>query len=138
MLIGRMVVLALLAIVILLNSTPEWLLYAGCLLGVAAAWFFSRYSLRLTHFEKAQDTLTYRTNPYIGAVVVAVTVIRLIINTQSVLALKVSAPPSGPIQVSQGPLTMAVFFFFLGYWFLYYLGILKKGKVLLEDARFSS
>jgi hypothetical protein len=133
MLIGRMVVLALLAVIILLNSTPQWIIYGGGFLGLASAWIFSHYTLRLTRFEKNQEGLTYRTNPYIGGIVVIVTLVRLIINTSTVFALKVSAPSSGPVVASQGPLTMAIFFLFLGYWFFYYWGILHKARILLAD-----
>ncbi len=135
MLIGRMVILALLAAVVALNSTPNWMLYASALAGLGAAWLASQYSLRLTRFEKTQEALAYRTNPYVGAAVIALTVVRLILDTNSGLALKVSSPGSGPARLSQGPLTMLVYFLFLGYWFFYYWGILRRAKALLEGFR---
>ena len=134
MLIGRLVVLGLLSIVLLLGMVPQTMMFLGIVIGLGIGLVLAFYSLKHTQFESAHDGLRYKTNPYIGGIVLLLVVLRIVVdihNSSSIFQNQNSSHAT--MAISQGPLTVFLYFLFLGYWMFYYIGVLRRSRDLLKE-----
>lgn len=105
----------------------------GFFAGVALAW----YGLRLTRFEVMPAGIFYTPNGYIGAILSAVLLSRLIYRFQVLYpSLQAAKAQTGdPFASFQGsPLTVALFGIVLGYYIVYGVGLLIRGAALQSQA----
>ena len=129
MLIGRLVVLTLLGIVILLGMVPQIMMFLGIIVGLGIGFGLAFFGLRHTQFETASDGLRYKTNPYIGGIVVLLVVLRIVVDIHSSSSIFANQnSPNATMALSQGPLTVFLYFLFLGYWVFYYIGVLRRSR----------
>lgn len=110
----------------------------GAVIGIAlGAWAFAH-----TRFESTADGRFYTPNGYIGMLVVALFLGRLIYRFIVIYPLmhhavqqaaqnpQVQADPFGSFQYS--PMTVGLYFLLTGYYICYYVGILIKGRKLVQ------
>ena len=127
MLIGRLVVLTLLSIVILLSMVPQTMMFLGIIIGLGIGFGLAFFGLRHTQFEKASGGLRYRANPYIGGIVLLLVVFRILVDIHSSSSIfQNQNSPNATMALSQGPLTVLLYFLFLGHWMVYYIGVLRR------------
>lgn len=127
--IGRVVIFALLAVLIVPVAMHDLRLLSGLGGGIVAGAALGLLGLRLSRFEL--DPVKgdcYVPNPYIGALVTALFLIRLLWRF-SMLAPQMqdptgATPPIHGPAMGQSPLTLAMFGLFVGYYICYFTGLL--------------
>lgn len=92
--------------------------------GLVAGLILAGYSLSHTTFNLKENPPRYKTNPYIGAVVVTLFAIRILYDAMSVRAKVAHPGPINPINVSW--LAALLYFLFVAYWIAYYIGIIRR------------
>jgi hypothetical protein len=130
--IARMVLLVLIAVALAATAPTSRDLAAagaGTVLGVGLAIL----GLTYTRFALTPEGKTYTPNGWIGLVVTALFVGRLIarLATGMLAAPAASATPGNPFGATpRSPLTLGVFCLMAGYYVFYYGGVLWKGRTL--------
>jgi hypothetical protein len=130
-LIARMVILAVLGALLAIGSlgSPELgvALLAGCAGGAALGYF----GLRHTRFEVSAEGRFYTPHVYLGVAVTALFLGRILYRllTYHRDALALGAAPANPLMAYDGsPLTGALFGVLLGYYAVYYTGVLRRTR----------
>ncbi len=108
-------------------------LFEAALAGLALGAAFGGLGLRLTQFEGTAEGKFYTPNVYIGGVLTAVflgrLVYRFIAVPQAMQAAAQHAPDANPFASFQtSPLTLGIFTMLVGYYVTYYVGILVVGR----------
>ncbi len=121
---ARVVVLSLLGVVVLLMEMRTRVTLFGIAGGFLLGLLLAAYSLTHTTFDQAGDPPRYKTNPYIGAVIVALFAIRILYDGLSARAQAAHPGPVNPFHVSW--LAALFYFLFVAYWDTYYLGLIRR------------
>jgi hypothetical protein len=132
----RVVVFALVGALAAVGAARDPSILGALISGVAAGALLGYVGLRQTRFEVTSDGRFYTPHTYIGLIVTVLFVGRL--------AYRLLSAPSGAafaaasqgqsFNYHQSPLTMAIFGVLLGYYLVFYLGVLHKTKKLASAA----
>jgi hypothetical protein len=127
----RIVILGLAAALLLaspVGNNARLEMLAAILLGTGLAW----YSLRLTTFQRSDTERYYIPNLYMGLAVTALFVLRLVYRFATVIPQMQQAgaapPPAFPLAAGYTPLTLATFGLVLGYYAVYYWGVIVLSR----------
>lgn len=124
MMISRIIMLALLGALVgggLIATGPTiGGIVAGIVVGIGGAFF----SLQHTQWDTTGSEIRYKANPYIGSVVVALVLIRIVMD------LATLSRGGSSVLVTQSPLTLALYYLFVAYWIVYYMGIVRHTRTL--------
>ena len=106
---------------------------AGIILGALIGAALGFLGLRLTRFEITPDGQEFYTpSTYIGAGLMAILVGRLVYRFVSMDPMAAAAAQQAPVDplnaVHGSPLTLGVVTLLLGYYLVYFVGILREGK----------
>ncbi|HEY9022910.1 MAG TPA: hypothetical protein VIP05_01330 [Burkholderiaceae bacterium] len=125
---ARVAIFAVLAVVLALTGLYDPMLLAGLAGGIAGGAVLGLAGLRLTRFgQNEQGADVYIPNPWIGAALTVLLIGRLAwrflevmpqIKDPALAATAGHAPPVG------SPLTLAVFGLMVGYYLVYFIGLL--------------
>ena len=125
---ARVAIFAVLAVVFALTGLYDPMLLAGLAGGIAGGAVLGMVGLRLTRFgQNEQGADVYIPNPWIGAALTVLLIGRLAwrflevmpqIKDPALAAAAGHAPPMG------SPLTLAVFGLMVGYYLVYFIGLL--------------
>lgn len=134
----RIVIFAVIAGLIAVFALHKLTLLAGLGGGIVAGAALGLLGLRLSRFEL--DPVKgdcYVPNPYIGALVTALLLVRLVwrfamLSPQMQDPTGATPPVHGP-DIGQSPLTLAVFGVFAGYYICYYAGLLIHHQRILRN-----
>lgn len=121
---ARVVILAILGIVVLIVEMRTRVTLLGIAGGFLVGLLLAAYSLTHTTFDQESEPPRYKTNPYIGAVIVALFAIRILYDGLSARAHAVHPGPVNPFQVSW--LAALLYFLFVAYWDAYYIGLIRR------------
>jgi hypothetical protein len=127
----RIVMLALAALLISSRSLHSPVLGGALLAGLLGGAALGFIGLRHTKFETTEEGSFYTPHTYIGVSVSALLIARLAyrfvaIYTEAHAAPQANADPFASFQKS--PLTLAIFGVVVGYYVLYYSGILMRSR----------
>lgn len=129
MMISRIIMLALLGALVgggLVATGPTiGGIVAGVVVGIGGAFF----SLAHTEWDTTGSEIRYKANPYIGSVVVALVLIRIVMDMATL------SKAGSSVLVTESPLTLALYYLFVAYWIVYYLGIVRHTRTLAPKAR---
>lgn len=102
----------------------------GLIAGIGCGAALGYVGLRHTKFEMTSEGRFYTPHTYIGLVVTALFLGRLLYRYLSVYNgnLPRTTPGGGSAAMFHGPLTLAVFGVVVGYYVLYYLGVLQRTR----------
>jgi hypothetical protein len=121
-------------VLFLMSAVHQMNLLIGAGIGLVLGGALAVLGLRLTKFELAADGQEFYTpNSYIGIVLTAVLVGRLVyrfVVLQPVMAAPHPVPMNADpfAQLAQSPLTLGIFTLLIGYYLVYYIGILREGQ----------
>lgn len=128
-LVVRLVIYGLISLWVAFVSLahPEVLLGFGLGLGLGA--ILGCVGLKLTHFEPTPDGHFYTPNIYIGVALSCLFVARIAYRMIVVYSASndTDQPPPGLVQ---SPLTLCLFGLLVGYYFVYYIGLLVRCRKL--------
>ncbi|MHC1480682.1 DUF1453 domain-containing protein [Frateuria aurantia] len=129
---ARIVIMTCVAALFAVNSISMPHLLAGLMAGLVGGGLMALVGLRLTRYERAPDAMYYIPNPWIGGVLTLLLVGRLVWRLLIAVPAAVQhAPPAhGPV-LGNSPLTLAVFGLTLGYYAVYYFGIVRRSGQIL-------
>ncbi len=119
----RVVLLSILGLVVLMVEMRSVLTLAGVAVGFVLGLILGGLSLQHTRFNKKADPPRYQTNPYIGAVVVVLFVVRVLYDATRAHARTVGSGPVNPLALSW--IAALLYFLFVAYWDVYYIGLLR-------------
>ncbi|MER3483828.1 MAG: DUF1453 domain-containing protein [Meiothermus sp.] len=102
------------------------------LLGLAAGGALAWYGLLHTRFETRNGQHYYIPNPYIGLAVFGLFVIRMGYRFLTMPSGMQSSNAAAGWGFGSSPLTLALFFLFMGYFACYNFGLLHKSRAALE------
>jgi len=132
-LMGRLILLGLIAVGMAGGITADGLLWAGLGMGAGIGVGVAFYSLRHTRFVVQPSDVRYQVNPYIGGAIIGVTALRVIDDA----LFPVSVSSTNPIHLSKaghaGAVTGFFFYLFLAYWVTYYIGLWRTRNRLLQS-----
>jgi hypothetical protein len=127
--IARIVMFGVVAVLIAVTGLHNPMLLSGLAGGLAGGVALGLAGLRFSRFEvHPVKGDCYVPNPYIGALVTALLVVRLLwrlamLTPQMQDPTRATPPIHGP-DLGQSPLTLAMFGLFVGYYICYYTGLL--------------
>ncbi len=124
-------ILGLLGLLLLSTLWRDSTLLVTLLGGAVCGAVLSEVSLRHTRFETTPQGRFYTPHAYIGAVVLALFVGRLIFEFVAIYNQpRTGLPPrADPLAIyRQNPLTLALFGLLVGYYVLYNLGVLRRAR----------
>jgi Protein of unknown function (DUF1453) len=130
----RIGIMSVLLLLFAFSSLHQTQLLQGALAGVVLGAALAVWSLRLTRFEITPDGKEFYTpNSYFGmaltALLVGRLVYRFIVVAPAVQSAAEYSPQTNPFAaVSSSPLTIGVITMLIGYYLVYYVGILREGK----------
>lgn len=128
MLISRMIMLAVLGALVggglIATRSVILAIVAGIVVGIGGAFF----SLNYTQWDTTGPEVRYKANPYIGSIVVALVLIRI------VLDMATFTTGGSLLLVTQSPLTLALYYLFVAYWVVYYMGVVRHARTLAPRA----
>lgn len=122
----RVVVLSFLGLVVLVYEMRSVVTLAGLGGGFILGLILGGISLQRTRFRKDATPPRYQTNPYIGAAVVTLFVIRILYDALQARAHAHGGGPVNPLAVSW--LASLLYFLFVAYWDVYYIGLIRTFK----------
>jgi hypothetical protein len=128
----RIGILTAVAVLATVGMTHDIRLLAALIAGVAGGAALGYVGLRYTRFEVTADGRFYTPHAYIGVAVTVLFVGRLLYRFLAVYdgTLPAAAAGSGFAAAYQGsPFTLAVFGALVGYYVLYYLGVLQRTRI---------
>jgi hypothetical protein len=128
----RIALLALVAVLIAVPALRDMLLIgafgAGIVAGAALGWF----GLRHTKFERTAEGSFYTPHTYIGLALSALLIGRIAYRLLTVYPpLNAASQGTGQVPLAAlqtSPLTLAIFGVLIGYYTLYYAGVLRVSK----------
>lgn len=121
---ARIILLCALAIFVLIIEMRSRETLAGVAAGLIIGLLLGGYSLSHTTYNWHEDPPRYKTNPYIGAMVVALFAIRILYDALTLRAATHHVGPIDPITVSW--FSALLYFLFIAYWNVYYIGLLRR------------
>ncbi len=132
-------VLGVLGVLLLSGLWRDSTLLVALLGGVLCGAVLAQIALRYTHFEATPQGRFYTPHAYIGLVVLALFVGRLLFRFLTVYG-SARAPLQAPLQTRgdplafyrHSPLTLAIFGLLIGYYVLYNLGVLSRTRSIAE------
>ncbi len=134
---SRVVMLSLVGVLILVSSVHDVRASAALLAGLACGCALGYLGLRHTRFEVTPEGRFYTPHTYIGLIVTALFVGRLLYRLTPVFAgvapgsggIPPSGPPANPFSgIYQNPLTLVTFGLVVSYYVLYNLGVLTRTR----------
>lgn len=133
----RIGLLGVIGVMFALLAARDLNLFGGLLAGVAGGLLLGWFGLRHTKFEVSPEGRFYTPHTYIGAAVSALLIGRLayrflIVYPTMQAASQADQNPMASFQKS--PLTLAIFGVLIGYYVLYYAGVLKRARELTSGA----
>ena len=131
----RIALLSLVALLLLVRSVHSSTLAAAGVAGFAAGAVLAYVGLKLTRFERTPGGVFYTPNGYIGAVLSALLLGRLVYRFQVIYPGLQAAQAGGgdPFAAFQrSPLTFATFAIVIGYYLAFGIGLLMRGDTLAE------
>lgn len=129
----RIASLSLVALLLGLRALHSTDIAAAGLVGVAAGAALAWYGLRLTRLDATPDGIFYTPNGYIGALLSALLIGRLVYRFVVLYpAFQAAQAQAGdPFAMYQrSPLTVALFGIVIGYYIAYCAGLLARGAAL--------
>jgi hypothetical protein len=121
---ARVVLLTALGLFVLLLEMRSRLSLLGVAGGFLLGVVLGGYSLSRTQFWPDADPPRYKTNPYIGLAVVALFAIRVLYDALQAHARLGHAGAVDPLAVSW--LAALLYFLFVAYWEVYYIGLISR------------
>ena len=133
----RVALLGVVAVMFALAAARDMQLLGGLLGGVAGGMLIGWFGLRHTKFEVGAHGRFYTPHTYIGLAVSALLIGRLayrflVIYPSMQAASRADQDPLSAF--SRSPLTLAIFGVLIGYYALYYTGVLRKADELARAA----
>ena len=133
----RIAVLGVVGVMLAFVAARDMNLLGGLLAGVAGGMLLGWFGLRYTKFEVTPQGQFYTPHTYIGLVVSALLIGRLayrfvVVYPSMQAASQADQDPFSSF--SRSPLTLAVFGVLIGYYVLYYAGVLRKTNELARGA----
>lgn len=126
----RLVLLGVLGLFVLLMEARSVVSMAGVAGGMILGLILGGLSLRHTRFDVSQDPPRYQTNPYIGAIVVTLFAVRVLYDAEIARSLH----PHGAVNpVSATWLSGLLYFLFVVYWVVYYIGVIRTMSAASKD-----
>lgn len=115
----------------IIGPAPDLTVLEGLIAGICGGAALGYLGLRHTKFEITSEGRFYTPHTYIGLIVTAIFVGRLLYRYLSVYdgTLPASTGGGGLAATFHGPFTLAVFGIVVGYYVLYYLGVLQRTRV---------
>lgn len=133
----RIGVLGIVGLMFALVAARDMNLLGGLLAGVAGGLLLGWFGLRHTKFEVTAQGRFYTPHTYIGLAVSALLIGRLAYRFLAVYPAMQAASRADQDPFSsftRSPLTLAVFGVLIGYYVLYYAGVLRKSDELARGA----
>jgi hypothetical protein len=128
---GRIVVLSIVAALLALRGLHSANLAAAGIGGLAIGVALAYVGLRLTRFDVMPGGIFYTPNGYIGAVLSAILLSRLVYRFQVLYPSMQAAQADGdPFAFQRSPLTVALLGIVIGYYIAYCAGLLTRGAAL--------
>ena len=133
----RIALLALIGVIFAFISARDANLLGGLLVGIAGGMLLGWFGLRHTKFEATAQGRFYTPHTYIGLAVSALLIGRLayrfiVVYPTMQAASQADQDPLSAFQKS--PLTLAIFGMLIGYYVLYYAGVLRRTGTLTHAA----
>jgi hypothetical protein len=134
----RATVLGLLGVLLATAVWRDYHLVTALALGIVAGAILALVGLRHTRFETTGQDRFYTPHTYIGVLVLALFVGRLVyrlaVNSTAAPALHGAAggAPNPLAMYGHNPLTLTIIGLPIGYYVLYNLGVLRKSRALAE------
>lgn len=132
---GRAAILGVLGALLLSVLWRDPALVVTLLSGVACGAVLAYLGLRYTQFETTSEGRFYTPHAYIGLVILALFIGRLIFRILVLYAHPGRGVPTGSDSLAvyrQNPLTLALFGLLIGYYVLYNLGVLRRARELAQ------
>ena len=129
----RIVLLSLVTLLLVVRSLLSTNLAAAGLAGLAAGAALAYVGLRLTRFDSMPGGIFYTPNGYIGAILSALLLSRIVYRFQVIYPVfqAAQADDANPFAAFQrSPLTFALFGIVIGYYLAYYAGLLLRSASL--------
>lgn len=120
---ARIVILTLGGVFVLAIEMRSIATLAGVAGGLVLGLVLAGYSLRHTVVHRDAVPPRYKTNPYIGSLVVVLLVVRILYDAAQARAHALHPGPVNPFSVSW--LAALLYFLFVVYWAVYYIGLLR-------------
>jgi hypothetical protein len=130
---SRIVLLAVIAVLMASGATHDVELFGALVAGIAAGAALGWLGLRHTKFEATAEGKFYIPHTYIGVLVSALLLSRiayrlLVVYPAAHVAAQADRNPFATYQKS--PLTLAILGVVIGYYLLYYAGVLNRSRAL--------
>lgn len=119
----RVILLGALGVFVIAVEMRSVVDLAGVAGGLLVGLALGGYSLTHTKFSRGSNPPRYKTNPYIGALVVTLFAIRLIYDASLAHAQLGHAGAVNPIGASW--ISAFLYFLFVAYWEVYYIGVIR-------------
>lgn len=119
----RTVLLGLLGLAVIAVEMRTVETIAGVAGGLILGLLLGGYSLSHTRFTKDSNPPRYKTNPYIGAVVVTLFAIRVLYDAS--LAHAQLGHAGAVIPIGATWISALLYFLFVAYWEVYYIGVIR-------------
>jgi len=127
----RIGVMLVAGVLVSLGSVADWMLLTALLAGMAGGALLALIGLQHTRFETTADGNFYTPHTYIGLTVSALFVARVVFRLFSLYLHPVTAAPAEPnpfAALQKSPMTLAVFGLLIGYYILFYAGVLRRSR----------
>lgn len=124
----RIVVLSALGVYVIAIEMQSVISLAGVAGGLIGGLVLGGYSLKHTTVDFQANPPRYRTNPYIGAVVVGLFVVRILYDVLTIRH-QVAGHRGAVNPISLGWTAALLYFLFVAYWDVYYIGLLRLFRV---------
>ncbi len=129
MLISRIIMLAVLGALVGGGLVPNGLIIVSIVVGLVVGVGGAFLSLYYTQWDTTGPEVRYKANPYIGSIVVALVVIRIVMDMATFSA------GGSSILVTESPLTLVLYYLFVAYWIVYYMGVVRRARALMPSTR---
>jgi hypothetical protein len=129
----RIVLLSLVTLVLVVRCMYSANLSAACLGGFATGAALAYWGLRLTRFDTMPGGIFYTPNGYIGAILSALLLSRIVYRFQVLYPMMQTArsETGNPFAIyERSPLTLAIFGVVIGYYLAYCIGLLMRSATL--------
>jgi hypothetical protein len=129
----RIAILTVLAIFLLSATHQDVRVLGACASGLVLGAALAVVGLRLTHFERTPEGEFYTPNTYIGAILSAVLLGRLLYRFVAIapamhLAEQQAPDPNALAALNRSPLTLGIFMVVVGYYVIYFAGLLWRAR----------
>jgi len=126
-------ILGMIGVLLLASVAREGALLGWLVGGMACGALLALVSLRHTRFEVDRSGRFYTPHAYIGMIILALFLSRLIFRFVTIYTRAAPAAGTSPLAAyEQSPLTLLIVGLLIGYYVLYNLGVLSKARSLGE------